>query len=195
MKKIITLITICIIICFVFASCKSNMSLTKRHYNNGYYIAHSKELQHRKPSNKEEKVTQSKTKTTLYSVPNAGQLNKNIGYVEKDLAVNNKVVGENSQKKNKTIVLKKSAKQRVNAKTGIITYPIVQIKHKLTEIKKIDSDSSDKDGLSLFWIIILVLLILWAFGFLSGEFVFGGLIHILLVVALILLILWLLRII
>jgi len=55
------------------------------------------------------------------------------------------------------------------------------------------SSGDDKDGLSLFWLIILVVLILWLLGFLIGDF--GALIHILLVIALILLILWLLRII
>jgi hypothetical protein len=50
-------------------------------------------------------------------------------------------------------------------------------------------------ALSLIWIVILVLLILWALGLLAGGWGLGGLINILLVIALILLILWLLRII
>ncbi|MBK6834313.1 MAG: lmo0937 family membrane protein [Bacteroidetes bacterium] len=55
--------------------------------------------------------------------------------------------------------------------------------------------ASSGDGLSLLWIVILVLLILWALGLISGGFGLGGFINILLVIALILLILWLLRII
>jgi hypothetical protein len=47
--------------------------------------------------------------------------------------------------------------------------------------------------LSLLWIVIIILLVLWALGLIAGNF--GGLIHLLLVIALILLILWLLRII
>jgi hypothetical protein len=47
--------------------------------------------------------------------------------------------------------------------------------------------------LSLLWIVIIVLIVLWALGLIAGNF--GGLIHLLLVIALILLILWLLRII
>jgi hypothetical protein len=47
--------------------------------------------------------------------------------------------------------------------------------------------------LSLLWIVIIILLILWALGLISGNF--GGLVHLLLVIALILLILWLLKII
>jgi hypothetical protein len=47
--------------------------------------------------------------------------------------------------------------------------------------------------LSLLWIVIIILIVLWALGLIAGNF--GGLIHLLLVIALILLILWLLRII
>jgi hypothetical protein len=54
--------------------------------------------------------------------------------------------------------------------------------------------ADDRDGLSLFWVVILVIIILWAIGFFAGWGT-GGLINLLLVVALILLILWLLRII
>jgi Family of unknown function (DUF5670) len=70
---------------------------------------------------------------------------------------------------------------------------------------KMDVGSADKqsnaaarnseDGLSLFGIIILILLILWLVGAISGGWGLGGFIHILLIIALILLILWLLRII
>lgn len=54
--------------------------------------------------------------------------------------------------------------------------------------------ASNDDGLSLFWVIILILLIFWAIGLASGGFGMGGLINVLLVIALILLILWLLQV-
>jgi len=47
--------------------------------------------------------------------------------------------------------------------------------------------------LSLLWVIVIILIVLWALGLLVGDF--GGLIHLLLLIALILFILWLLRII
>ena len=60
------------------------------------------------------------------------------------------------------------------------------------DLKKfVNSQQTERDGLSLFWIIILVILILWALGFGFGV---GDIIHVLLVIALVLLILWLLRI-
>lgn len=54
-------------------------------------------------------------------------------------------------------------------------------------------DHKDDRGHSHFWVLIVILLILWALGY--GIFVLGALIHLLFVVALLLFILWLLRII
>lgn len=62
---------------------------------------------------------------------------------------------------------------------------------KLIDSGKLQAGSDD-DGLSLFWIIILIVLILWLLGFISGNF--GGIINLLLIIALILLILWLLKV-
>lgn len=61
------------------------------------------------------------------------------------------------------------------------------------DLKNISSPEPREDGLSLLWIIIVVILILWALGLIGGYG--GSLIHLLLVIALILLILWLLGII
>lgn len=64
-----------------------------------------------------------------------------------------------------------------------------------SNVKKMKSKAASSrggDGLSLIWIVILVLLILWALGFIGG---WGTFINLLLVIALVLLILWLLRII
>jgi hypothetical protein len=65
-------------------------------------------------------------------------------------------------------------------------------------LKKVKSKSNapaTDDELSLLWIVILVLLIVWAAGLIGGGWGLGGLINILLVIALVLLILWLLRVI
>jgi hypothetical protein len=62
----------------------------------------------------------------------------------------------------------------------------------LKSLKKEARGSSD-DALSLLWIVILVVLLLWLLGVIAGGLGLGGLIHILLVIALILLILWLIR--
>ncbi len=69
---------------------------------------------------------------------------------------------------------------------------IAQLNHKLGNKTSTTSYDRNGDGLSLFWIVILIVLVLWALGLLAGL---GGLINILLVIALVLLILWLLEII
>lgn len=79
-----------------------------------------------------------------------------------------------------------------------ITEKVPMMKKMNSTLKKVKVNSPaprSDDGLSLIWIVILVLLILWAFGLLGGGWGLGGLINVLLVIALILLILWLLRII
>lgn len=67
---------------------------------------------------------------------------------------------------------------------------------KALKVKNVKSGSgaTSADALSLFWIVILVLLVLWAAGLISGGWGLGWVINVLLVIALVLLILWLLRI-
>jgi len=60
-------------------------------------------------------------------------------------------------------------------------------------VNRPNTASSNDEGLSAFWVVVLVLLILWAVGL--WGFGIGGLINILLVIALVLLILWLLEVI
>jgi hypothetical protein len=51
------------------------------------------------------------------------------------------------------------------------------------------------DGYSLLWIIIVVLAVLYLIGLLTGGFGLGPIIHVLIIVAVVLLILWLLKVI
>lgn len=69
------------------------------------------------------------------------------------------------------------------------------ISKKINNTRKKMSSTRSGDALSILWIVILVLIILWLLGWLSGGLGLGGFIHVLAVIALILLILWLLRII
>ena len=69
---------------------------------------------------------------------------------------------------------------------------IASVNTKLGSKASTTSYDRNGDGLSLFWVVILIVLVLWALGLLAGL---GGLINILLVIALVLLILWLLEII
>ena len=190
MKKIFTLTTACIILCLVFASCKSNLSMTKRHYNNGYYIAHSKGKQNPTVSKEEEGIVQRKASLSSYSIKQSAE--KKATNSSKLQNANTITAASTVNPENK-IAPTTITKPVVNAKTGIIRYS-PQIKSKEAKNNRlVIKDDDDKDGLSLFWIVILVIVILWAVGFLA--FGLGILIHLLLLVALILLILWLLRVI
>ncbi|MDP2387808.1 MAG: DUF5670 family protein [Bacteroidota bacterium] len=196
MKKIITLSTVCIILSLLFSSCGSNTSLTKRHYNKGYYIAHTKGKHKVAAEKKDEKIAQLKIKEA--SVIDASkvktQQNSIAEYkVSNPIAENKTLVASNGRTPivfNTHIVSKHPVKQVPTFNL----FPIKDVKHSIFSKKRVSPVMHDGDGLSLFWIIILVLLILWAFGLLGGGWGLGIFINVLLVIALILLILWLLRI-
>ena len=188
MKKLLTLSTICIITSLLFSSCRSNMSITKRHYTGGYYIAHNKGKQKVTPA-KEEKTVQGKPNASVYSLQTPTEQNVQSGYsVQGPVAENNATVASNQKRQAKTTPLKNTDR----LKRLIAINPIVQIKHIITPKKVVIDD--ERRGLSLFWVVILIILILWALGFLGG-YIFGGLINLLLLIAAILIVLWLLRII
>jgi hypothetical protein len=98
--------------------------------------------------------------------------------------VKNKPVNIPSQN---TVAAKETRKVKVKRAVSFAMNRIVN-KANTTSINR------DGDGLSLFWLVILILLILWAIGLASGGFGLGGLINVLLVIALVLLILWLLEV-
>jgi hypothetical protein len=193
MKKLITISAICIITSILFASCKQNLSVTKRHYNNGYYIAHSKGKQAVQPAKTIQAATPEKPTKVSYSIQNTNQQNDLIGITESNSVTFNQVVAKNTAARVKVEVTKTGTSKISHSISSIRPFvtPISNIK---AASKKVLVVADDRGGLSLFWIIILVILILWAFGFLGG-YIFGGLINLLLLIALILLVLWLLRII
>ncbi|HXB40806.1 MAG TPA: DUF5670 family protein [Bacteroidia bacterium] len=191
MKKLITFSVICIMAGILLSSCKSNISIAKRHYNDGYYIAHSKGKQTVSSTKEENKVVQLKIRKPVYSVfPQTTQSVPNL-YANSTTTNNTTLVASNEKKIAKAISHAITFKP-VKHKAVITTNSVMQIKN-MHETKKMVSDGG-RDGLSLFWLVILIILILWAVGFLAGGFGLGGLINLLLLVALILLILWLLRI-
>jgi hypothetical protein len=196
MKKIIHFSIFCFITSILFTACKSNLSVTKRRYNSGYYISYNNGKQKPIVAKEETKtgrpvksdpVTPLKEQEKQKELKTAG----NGSYAED----HSTAVASNTKKQYK-IVLKQRIKQVQALQAKIIENRTLQIKQALSENKRATAasiESNDDDALSLFWIVILVILILWAIGALSGGFGLGGLINLLLVVALILLILWLLR--
>ena len=91
---------------------------------------------------------------------------------------------------------KKAATAKSSTPNNAFTYFYPEKNHQigLSNLHKSTMSSSD-EGHSLLWIVVVVLIILWALGIISGSFGLGVLINLLLVIAFVLLILWLLRII
>jgi hypothetical protein len=194
MKKLITYLSICLIAGILFSSCKSNMSIAKRHYNKGYYVDINSNKHVVTTAKEEEKTVLLNTgKPVNFQqdkvAPNAVsmQSDQNSG-TEK----NNTVASNEKTKSN--IISKQNAKQTIKSKVKSIINPTAKIKNNLFGVNKASTCSASDDSLSIFWVVILILLILWAVGLLAGGFGLGGLINVLLVIALILLILWLLRV-
>ena len=194
MKKLISYSIVFTLVGIYFSSC-TTLSVNKRRYNKGYHISYTKARQSVKANEKTETLAvQTKSVSPFYilkDITDSRPIINNLNQVKshKDLGV---VASNDKQKKN--VVLKKNILPILNYKRVSLENTSAQIQNVYHKLKKSDRDSGDGDGLSLFWIVILVLLILWAVGLLAGGFGIGGLINILLVIALILLILWLLKI-
>ncbi len=187
-NKIIRFSIFCSIAGMLFTSCKSNMSVMKRHYNNGYYISHNKGKQTTIVSNDERKTA----KLSKINILQAEQALQKEETNNKTIAENSPLIVSNEKISYKTIS-KQHVKQLQAIQAKIVEKRAEQMKHIVFEIPKNNNALPQRDELSLFWIIILAILILCAIGVLGGGFGLGGLIYLLLVVALILLVLWLLR--
>ena len=184
MKKLITYTTLCLIAILLIPSCKSKMGITKRHYMKGYYVSHSK--------------TNSKTpivKARPEQIQSDKMATVNVLSTKAKESLINETVNATP---------KESIMASAFPKKGVTTYSESKAKYKkiainpqVKELKQAilrSNSGTHEDGLSLFWIIILVIFFLWLFGFLAEGFGLGGLINVLLIIALILLILWLLRV-
>ncbi len=190
MKKLIKSIILFVTASILLSSCSSKLSLTKRHYRKGYYVNNSHKPTTTKikgddrNANTKPIITELAMQESIYMEPISD--NKIL-----QSSTSNNYSGNNELKK-QTISYHKITKTETETyvnKQNIIIRNVKQLN------KTVKNSRSDGDGLSLFWVVILVILILWLLGFLAGGFGLGGLINLLLVVALILLILWLLRVI
>jgi hypothetical protein len=185
MKKHILLIINIIVATLIFSSC----TLTKRHYNNGYYVEHKKSKTPQKINNTQQKIVKNKPEIIKDSTYNSEQI---TNVTKKTNASENynveKIISEKKIIKRKTYGNIKKPNMKVASDKALLAS-----KSKKLFIESQDKkNASDGDGLSLFWVVILILLLLWFFGFI---FLANALLHLLLVLAIVLLILWLLRII
>lgn len=173
----------------LMSSCGSRTELIKRHYNKGFYVAGNP---HRsEPSSRSHNCLVTTKKVTRDVATDAKDP---VGEVVA-LAMPRPIVASAHQTpynlKDKGIVKKRD---HVSIMPGrIISFSLPQkINNELKELSK--AKTSNSNGYSLLWIIVVILLIFWLLGFLTGGFGIGNLINLLLVVALILFILWLLKV-
>ncbi len=193
MRKLITFSVTCMILSILVASCGSSLSITKRHYNKGYYISSNFRKQSVSNPKEDEKLIQIAENETTYAVIDHKEKSAQVSQNNDNVPAGIITIESNDKNEFSTESTENSFVTGTSEKVKNIFAPAVNIKNAISNKKMKSTPASDGGGLSLLWIVIIVLLILWALGFISGNF--GGLVHLLLVIALILLILWLLRII
>jgi len=139
-------------------------------------------------------VTKQNKNVDLYSVaPDKKDVQETVTVIA-DKPFKNNLISKPEVKKESVdtsshnkVILKETKKAKINRAASFVMNRLVN-KSNTTSLNR------EHEGLSLFWIVILILLILWAIGLASGGFGIGGLINVLLVIALVLLILWLLEV-
>lgn len=198
MKSFYSLIALFLLTGILLTSC--GITIEKRQHTKGYYIHTNARQQSAKAHSSQvtpEAVTaeQAESSTVAKNVPAEAPKHEELAAVS-DAGAAIRPADEATEER-PAIAERRHVGGNITNNT-----PATEIKDHIswkektsTNLKKMKSSSarSDSAGLSLFWIVILVLLVLWALGLIGGWGP-GGLIYILLVVALILLILWLLRV-
>lgn len=196
MKRIITLFTLLIFSGLILPSC--GITIVKRQHRGGYYV--SKNSHYR--VDKDEaviKTDENQAVTTAKPVVEAEELEVAEAPViinEEENAVNVPSLGKQNDEAPAKSVEASSTKRVFSLNSMTEKVPVMKkMDSTLKKVKAKSNAPASDEELSLLWIVILILLILWAVGLIGGGWGLGGLINILLVIALVLLILWLLRVI
>jgi len=193
MKNPFTYFASIAILSIVISSCGS-ISVTKRQFNKGYSVSLNKKMKSSDSPKESESIALKTERPT--AIPNKKR-SENIRSAE--------IAPTRESESIETAEIQEEIIPQNAPSTGEIRDNIIeqdQVVKQESRNEQIQS-SSDQDqvssptprhegDLSMFWIVILIILLLWALGFI---FNIGALVHLLLVVALILLILWLLGII
>lgn len=199
MKRIYTLITLLLLTGILLPSC--GLTIEKRKHNKGFYVHNNRKApeakEHKGVIRPEEPSTLAATETETVIpdqiVSETTEKTAPGALTDKTPApaVPNEVPA--AKQKNRNAVPHNGIAQHRETKS-----PIEKMAERNPLKKKLDNQKmkarAADEALSLFWIVILILLILWAVGVISGGWGLGGVIYILLIIALVLLILWLLRI-
>ncbi len=171
----------------ILSSCQKRFSIAKRHYSKGYYFAHHQKVTaHPLKASAVAKNTQNKNMNSVSLHTNSFSTTNQLDTIsapqvqlQKRKAQNEIPATKRLHKKNVTpFVIGSKEKYAVGS----------------SYVKKQSIKGAASEGRSLLWIIVVVIVVLWALGLISGGLGLGFLINLLLLIALILFILWLLRI-
>ncbi len=194
MKVKLNYIILTIVTGLLLSSCANKLSLMKRKYTKGYYVSHS----HKAGAPKEQAVAFLKEKNAISELklktsseaPELKRTRDNEGRIL--------VLNDNSTKtslaENKTVLIEK---KKYVALTQFTFKSLEKIAPKPLHKKIAMRDPNAglvAATLSLFWIVLVIILILYLLGIVFDGFGVGNLIHLLAVIFLVLLILWLLKI-
>lgn len=177
----------------ILSSCGSSTSITKRRYNKGYYVSHS--------PNKNSTKTTAKAKTQGVKADEPLKVMDSTPEQTANISQTDKTTAPITANTTKSAAKAKQSRANTNtnstnlvpfAKSAPAELSVLQPFKSIDKAVDQKLSASSDDGLSLLWIVIVVLLVLFFLGVINGSL--GGLVYILLVVALVLLILWLLRV-
>ncbi|MGP8214745.1 MAG: hypothetical protein ACLQQ4_04200 [Bacteroidia bacterium] len=196
MKKLITFSTLCLIASIIFSSCGTNFSITRRHYNPGYYIDYTKSSPSVASSKVAAKPVQSAVNKQLNTEqPKGTQTTKvaDVNPVNRPIA--NSPSGIIKKIKHKAI-LSFTAKQGLKNTISSSEEPQIQAKSYVPDaITMTDNATERGGGRSLLLLLLIILVIILLIGILLNLGAFIDLLFdILIVILLILLILWLLKV-
>jgi hypothetical protein len=174
----------------LFSSCAKLATLTveKRHYRNGYYVDYNHNNKFKAEITKADRQQEDMQKPVLandISTKESFPDERNKIIPSSNMYPNIPDAGEEKQQISKS-KLGKIIKSAIIADSEPIPHDL---------IKRGYSEKKDSDEpLSMFWSVIVLIVVVWLIAYFTGGWGLGGLINLLLLVALILFILWLLRV-
>jgi hypothetical protein len=197
MKNLVQLLAVILLAAFVLPSCNSSLSITKRRYNKGYFVHHNGGSHHLKRSASSAVAAAASTREAAKQQP----ATKPAEVFHATDFVKVPAQAEPAVRKNDILTASAhSAKSLSKAEKKDLRAQAVElaVKHPVKAIKKVGQLSKDATGdkaLSMLWVLIVVILVIYLIGLLLGWAGDNQLFHLLGLIALVLLILWLLRII
>lgn len=190
MKKILQGLALLTILSLGFISCKT-ASVMKRHYNKGYYV--SKKHKHGEIKTTEQTARKEST-VSLDPAPGEKLVKITAPEFKQDVIMKDEMPVKNTSTDPITNNKEKD-KAIANAFGGKDLFKGITSMPRSLRSGLVGQDDVARDALSLLWIVIVVLLIVYIVGLLLDLFGIGPIFHILGAIVLVLLILWLLRII